>query len=1006
MYRLRNDHKLIDLIPKLCSALVFIASLVTVLFRLCYPDSKLLPVQWLELDMALGLLSGSLSLWLLRNAPEDSPRSFIQIGNGVAMLAFMIGVLTGVSYLFGTLATELTWSSARMSPLSALCLGLMSGGLLLLNFPHGRRPHLTSVLIVPLFFIAKLTLIAYAYGDSVFDRLGPFIRVGWQPALGFYFLSIGILFSRPQDGPGHVLTSSGLGGMTARRLLPVVIVVPFVLGWLRLEGQLQGFYNLHFGTLALAIVLMMILAGVVTFTATRLDDLEAEGKKLTERDQNSRDRFLEVLNNAPLIVWALDRDGNYTLSEGKALESLGIKPGEILGKNYFEFFKDEPKALDPVRRAISGTPLTAELEILGRTYSTNYTPIFDRTGQVTGLSAVSTDISERKTAERDFETLANNIPQLAWTTDAAGKVNWYNAQWYQYTGSSEAQIESENNGGATHPDHLQRVSRSWGQALQSQTIWEETFPIRGRDGRYRWFLSRATPIRDSSNQVVRWFGTNTDIDDQRIAEQKVGEILETMSDGFVALDQHWNITQVNANHVRLTGLRREEQIGQNFFDVFPAAKDQGSKYWVCYHRAMEERVSVEFEDYYAPLQLWTAVNVHPTSDGGLAIIFKDVSAQKASKLSVETEKQKLEGIFLESPAAMALLKGPTFVFEKVNPHYRSVVPVHDLLGLPFAEAIPELVSQGFVELMERVYESGETYYGKEILARYARRVSGELEDVYFDFTLSRVTDGNSEPYGIYIHAMEVTDRVLARQQLERMSGDLQEALRTRDEFLSIASHELKTPLTSLKLQAQFFKRKSAGKDLQIYSQANVDKMVEQTENQATRLNRLVDDMLDISRIRSGKLDIQLEEIDLCDVVRESLERMRTQFINLKIDFPQLRHCEKATGRWDRLRLEQMITNLLTNAIRYGKSGVINVEVTSSDQHVRLSVQDQGIGIAPENTEKIFDRFERVVSAAEVSGLGLGLFITKQIVVAHGGKIWVESELGKGSNFIVEFPKSG
>ncbi len=240
--------------------------------------------------------------------------------------------------------------------------------------------------------------------------------------------------------------------------------------------------------------------------------------------------------------------------------------------------------------------------------------------------------------------------------------------------------------------------------------------------------------------------------------------------------------------------------------------------------------------------------------------------------------------------------------------------------------------------------------------------------------------------------------------LKIFEEELKDALKARDEFLSIASHELKTPLTSLKIQAQLHQRLVKKNDPGAYSPENVNRIVQLTEKQVSHLTRLVDDMLDVSRIRSGNLNVIREEFDLCDLTKEVIERLKGQFENIAVPLPEVTPCQNTRGNWDKLRLEQVITNLLTNAIRYGKKKPVTVRVEGQNQLVRLTVTDQGIGIAEGAKEKIFDRFERSVDPNEVSGLGLGLFITKQIVKAHNGKVWVESELGKGSTFIVEIPK--
>ncbi|WPU64201.1 CHASE domain-containing sensor histidine kinase [Peredibacter starrii] len=233
---------------------------------------------------------------------------------------------------------------------------------------------------------------------------------------------------------------------------------------------------------------------------------------------------------------------------------------------------------------------------------------------------------------------------------------------------------------------------------------------------------------------------------------------------------------------------------------------------------------------------------------------------------------------------------------------------------------------------------------------------------------------------------------------------LQEAINARDEFFSIASHELKTPLTSLKLQAQLMKR-TLDKNPPNFRE-KIFNLSDQSEKQTQRLERLVDDMLDISRIRTGRLTIQTERFNLCDMVTDVVGRMKEQFSVIPGGAPQTNYisCENAVGEWDKMRLEQVVTNLLSNAIKYGSEKEISIEVQATSDRVYIKVKDNGIGIPLEFRNKIFERFERASGTAKsITGLGLGLYISEQIVRSHGGRIWVESEVGKGSTFTVELP---
>lgn len=237
--------------------------------------------------------------------------------------------------------------------------------------------------------------------------------------------------------------------------------------------------------------------------------------------------------------------------------------------------------------------------------------------------------------------------------------------------------------------------------------------------------------------------------------------------------------------------------------------------------------------------------------------------------------------------------------------------------------------------------------------------------------------------------------------LKNKERELQEALKVRDQFLSIASHELKTPLSSLKLQSQMTLKNFLSK-----KEISIDKIkenAEQTNHLVSRIIRLIDDMLDVTRIRTGKLSLELNETELTEVIKNALNTLSVAFSEKGINIPSLTTTEKFHGLWDSFRIEQVVNNLLTNALRYGRNKPISLEMIREGSYVIFSVSDQGHGISKNDITKIFDAYERSNEVKGISGLGLGLFISKQIIEAHGGKIWVESELDKGSTFYFSLP---
>lgn len=254
-----------------------------------------------------------------------------------------------------------------------------------------------------------------------------------------------------------------------------------------------------------------------------------------------------------------------------------------------------------------------------------------------------------------------------------------------------------------------------------------------------------------------------------------------------------------------------------------------------------------------------------------------------------------------------------------------------------------------------------------------------------------------------VSALQVALRARRRQyEVRSLLQKQAEATRVRDEFISVASHELKTPLTSLKLQAQLSKRQFRGAGAESYSRERVDKLVDSTERQVDRLVRLVEDMLDISRITTGKLAMQKGPVDLEELASEVVERISPQIAAAGCEL-HINLQSGINGHWDRFRIEQVITNLLTNAVRYSPGRPVWVSTERDGQKARLTIRDEGPGIAKENQERIFQRFERAVNSRSISGLGLGLYICREIAESHGGTINVQSSVGEGASFVVELP---
>ncbi|AWM60235.1 hybrid sensor histidine kinase/response regulator [Stutzerimonas stutzeri] len=239
-------------------------------------------------------------------------------------------------------------------------------------------------------------------------------------------------------------------------------------------------------------------------------------------------------------------------------------------------------------------------------------------------------------------------------------------------------------------------------------------------------------------------------------------------------------------------------------------------------------------------------------------------------------------------------------------------------------------------------------------------------------------------------------------ELRQTKAELEDAVRMRDDFMSIVSHELKTPLNTLILEVQLRKLQLSRNNLTAFSEERLRNMVDKDERQVQSLIRLIDDMLDVSRIRTGKLSIRPSRTDLAELVGNVVESFAAQMEACGCEL-RLERAESIIGVWDAFRIEQVLANLLTNAMRYGAGKPVWVSVTSCADGACIEVRDHGIGISPQSLERIFCQFERAEGSEGSAGLGLGLFIADQIVRAHNGRIQVQSEEGQGSQFRVLLP---
>jgi signal transduction histidine kinase len=354
----------------------------------------------------------------------------------------------------------------------------------------------------------------------------------------------------------------------------------------------------------------------------------------------------------------------------------------------------------------------------------------------------------------------------------------------------------------------------------------------------------------------------------------------------------------------------------------------------------------------------------------------------------------------EAPAAIAVFSGASHRVLYANTTYARVSgrKVSELLGRPLAEACPELVGSPLFRAIDEAFATGVSRHERELEIVWDRDRNGKLVRSFFDWTCQPLHDARGVVLGTAHFFFDVTETALAQLAAEVARREAEAANRSKDEFLALLGHELRNPLAPMITALQLMRlRGTQARDLDVL------------ERQVGHLVRLVDDLLDVSRITRGKVELRRHLVEIADVVARAIEttspllEQRRHVLDVRV--PKRGLCVDA----DADRLVQVVSNLLTNAAKYSNAGSrVSIRAERAGDVVRLSVKDEGIGIPSDMLGRIFDAFVQNRQSLERSrgGLGLGLTIVRSLVELHGGSVEVKSEgIGKGSEFVVELPAS-
>jgi PAS domain S-box-containing protein len=671
-----------------------------------------------------------------------------------------------------------------------------------------------------------------------------------------------------------------------------------------------------------------------------LAELTAANVRLIETRAASAESLAQLeafLANAPVGMAFYDTDLKYVRVNPFLAEGNGATVEGLVGRRLSDAQPDTPpQVIKDLRAVLESDEAIRNREVvrtgrINRVWLSNYFPVRTADGRSLGVGVVTQDITGRRShelalreSEEKFRSLADSVPHLAWMANPDGHIHWYNRRWYEYTGTTPADMEGWGWQKVHDPAVLPRVLERWTGSLATGEPFDMTFPLRGADGTFRPFLTRVRPVRDEAGAVVRWVGTNTDMTEQQRVEAELRESAErfrTLAEAVPQMvwvtDPVGRVTHVNQRWSEYTGIPSDEAYVQGW------------------ERALYP------DDRVAAARTWQAALTDP-----------------GDRFSHEYRVLQADGQYRWALAVAVPVRGAR---GRVVQWVGTLTDIHDQKRQ--AEVLTTLVKMRTAEL---------------------EAANGLLRE-------------------------EVAERARAEHRAQATAVELGRSNEELEKFAYVASHDLQEPLR--KIQA-FGDR--LGKKYKPVLGADGQEYVERMQAAATRMRRLIDDLLTFSRVTSKAQPFT--ETDIGELVEDALSDLEVRITHSggKIDVGPM-----PTVRGDPSQLRQLFLNLLGNALKFHRKDV-SPEVTvravpwaelpgdavpprPGGRGYRITVADNGIGFEQDYAERMFEVFQRLHGRGEYEGTGIGLAICRKIVQRHGGEITARGLPGRGATFIIDVP---
>jgi PAS domain S-box-containing protein len=683
----------------------------------------------------------------------------------------------------------------------------------------------------------------------------------------------------------------------------------------------------------------------------------------------------------------------------------------------------ETGAVDYVFKPFQPEILRAKVAVFVELWETN-----EQLRQQAELLALQEMAELRRESAERYRQLADAMPQIVWTSDAAGNATYYNRRWFEYTGMRPEDADETAYKDIIHPDDRAAAFARRAETLASGAVFEVEYRFRAADGTYRWHLGRAVPIRTDDGTVDFWIGTATDIEDRKRVEEAQRFLLEAGAELSSTLDYRRALGAVARLAVRRVADWCTIEIAESDGTVSRVALEHADPAKIIYARELQDRYPA-FAGSEGP-----SARVLRTGQPLLVPEIPDEVLVRAAVDDIHLGLLRQLGLrsYLVVPMTVRGRVIGTIAFvaaESGRPFDKGDLRLAEELASRAATAVDNSLLYGEVERRARAARVLETIADGVVLLDTDGRVllwnaaAEAITGLRRDEVVGRMAVDALPRYADAVDRVPVDGsrpetvpvEIRGRELWLSFSGvrfeegtvyafrDLTEerALeQMRSDFVATVSHELRTPLAAIYGAAVTIRRP----DLQLDDEVH-QRLLDVIADESDRLAQIVNDVLLASHLDSGQLQLDIGTVDATTLTESVLGAARTHLpeaITLELDAP----ADLPPVAADEQQLRQVLVNLVDNAVKYSPDGgAVRVRLSEQARHVQWAVSDEGLGIPPGERRRVFEKFYRLDPNMThgVGGTGLGLYICRELVGRLDGRIWVEGNSGKGSTFFVEIP---